>query len=152
MRCSKFGGNFGGGAASVSRRENLVEEKSLSLFFAPFKFLPPLLARAGGFDAKIFSELNVRLHLHYGPLIVLNNTKGRGSGYTDPEIRRGTVSVWSKRDQGEKGGGGPSLDPALILSAQDDITYSDRTYLSLSCSSFSICCASFAFSLREVIC
>lgn len=82
MRCSKFGGNFGGGAASVSRRENLVEEKSLSLFFAPFKFLPPLLARAGGFDAKIFSELaqviNVRLHLHYGPLIVLNNTKGRG--------------------------------------------------------------------------
>lgn len=82
MRCSKFGGNFGGGAASVSRRENLVEEKSLSLFFAPFKFLPPLLARAGGVDAKIFSELaqviNVRLHLHYGPLIVLNNTKGRG--------------------------------------------------------------------------
>ena len=82
MRRSKFGGNFGGGAASVSRREKLVEEKSLSLFFAPFQFLPPLLARAGSFDAKIFSALaqviNVRLHLHYGPLSVLNNTKGRG--------------------------------------------------------------------------
>ena len=68
----KFGGNFGGGAASVSRREKLVEERSFSVFFVPFKFLPPLLARAGGFDAKIFPELaqviSVRLHLHYGPL------------------------------------------------------------------------------------
>lgn len=82
MRCSKFGGNFGGGAASVSRREKLGEEKSLSLFLVPFKFLQPLLARAGGLDAKIFSELaqviNVRLHLHYGPLSVLNNMRGRG--------------------------------------------------------------------------
>ena len=82
MRCRKFVGNFGGGAATVSRRENLVEEKSLSLLFAPFKFLPPLLACAGGFDAKIFPELaqviSVKLYLHYGPLIVLNNTRGRG--------------------------------------------------------------------------
>ena len=88
MRCSKFGGNFGGGAASVSRREKLGEEKSLTLFFVPFKFLPPLLARAGGFDAKIFSEfaqvINVRLHLHYG---------GGGSGYTDPEISGDGLSL-----------------------------------------------------------
>lgn len=82
MRCSKFGGNFAGEAASVSRREKLVEERSFSVFFVPFKFLPPLLARAGGFDAKIFPKLaqviSVRLHLHYGPLSVLNNTRGRG--------------------------------------------------------------------------
>ena len=75
MRSSRSGGNFGGGAASVSRRENLVEEKSLSLFFAPFKFLPPLLARAGGFDAKIFSELAQVIN---GSL-VLDHSPGSGT-------------------------------------------------------------------------
>ena len=121
MRCSNFGRNIGGEAASVSRRETLVEERSLSLFFSPFKFLPPLLARDGGFDAKIFPELaqviGVRLHLHHGPLSVLNDTKEIIlSGGSRPSALR--ASVWSKN----KGGGGrpgqaPLLDPPLILSA-----------------------------------
>ena len=55
MYGSKFRGNFGGGAASVSRREKLVDVKSISLFFTPF-FLPPLPPCDGVFDAKIFPE------------------------------------------------------------------------------------------------
>ena len=80
-----------------------------------------MLARDGGFDAKIFPELaqviGVRLHLHHGPLSVLNDTKEIIlSGGSRPSALR--ASVWSKN----KGGGGrpgqaPLLDPPLILSA-----------------------------------
>ena len=110
LRCGKFGGNFAGEAASVSRREKLVEESRLAFCLPHLKFLPPLMACAGGFDAKLFSELaqviNVRLHLHYGPLIVLNNRRGRGVRLYRPWNKGGRSQFGLKIEATRRGGGG----------------------------------------------